>query len=257
MEMFILGVAFGIWHMIVFAAFFVALVIGCTLDRHGGVAPKWWVLVIGISVLIITFWDSWTFGSALDTFTSQAFWIPAGIYFGAGLLYCIPEFILLVRRSVKKYRADFESLKAGTTDVVKLDTNGEMLPRATDSRGRVLGWDIEQMSNKLIFQAAVRGEMRGTESYVSIAEKLLAGFVGRRFQGQVICLEVKNLDVSPYVDKIELAGYVAAWTIFWPFYLVSMIIGDLLAAAWDFFAAILVKMLGRFVKFSFNDVFKF
>lgn len=61
---------------------------------------------------------------------------------------------------------------------------------------------------------------------------------------------------EPRVNKAELAEHIGAWTFFWPAYLLSLIIGDLLTELFDSLSELLVKISGRFVKWSFSDVFK-
>ena len=63
-------------------------------------------------------------------------------------------------------------------------------------------------------------------------------------------------EIQPAVDKEILATNVGAWSMFWPFYLMSLIVGDLLAEVFNAVAAVIVSMSGRFVKAVFKDTFK-
>lgn len=60
----------------------------------------------------------------------------------------------------------------------------------------------------------------------------------------------------PRVNKEELASSIGAWTIFWPAYFASLILGDLFLEIFRWISNVLVTLSGRFVKMAFQDVFK-
>lgn len=64
----------------------------------------------------------------------------------------------------------------------------------------------------------------------------------------------KNL-IVPRVHKGRLASFIGAWTIFWPFYAISLIIGDLLAEIFRVIADFITHISGRFVRMMFKDTF--
>ena len=68
-------------------------------------------------------------------------------------------------------------------------------------------------------------------------------------------VSVKGEFTTRHAKEI-LATNVGAWSMFWPFYLMSLIVGDLLAEVFNAVAAVIVSMSGRFVKAVFKDTFK-
>lgn len=62
--------------------------------------------------------------------------------------------------------------------------------------------------------------------------------------------------IEPKINRSELAQGIGCWTFFWPFYAISLVIGDLLDEVWRVMADVLVSISGRFVRLTFKDVFK-
>ena len=63
-------------------------------------------------------------------------------------------------------------------------------------------------------------------------------------------------DIQPKINRGELAEHIGVWILFWPFYALSRIIGNLLAEIWYAAADFFVAISGRLVKTMFKDVFK-
>jgi hypothetical protein len=90
------------------------------------------------------------------------------------------------------------------------------------------------------------------------AKEFIDGFIAnqRRRYGFVSLTTSAAGTPEPLIDKLELAESIGVWTFFWPAYAVSLVIGDLLTEVFNVIAEFLVKISGRFVRFSFADVFK-
>jgi len=72
----------------------------------------------------------------------------------------------------------------------------------------------------------------------------------------LIGLEVVDDKPSPKVNKEELAACLGAWSLFWPAYALSLILGDLFIEIFRWLANFLATISGRFVRMAFKDVFK-
>lgn len=59
------------------------------------------------------------------------------------------------------------------------------------------------------------------------------------------------------INRPALAEWVGAWTFFWPAYAVSLVLDDLLLKIARIVADLMADLGGRFLRYSFSDVFKF
>ena len=75
------------------------------------------------------------------------------------------------------------------------------------------------------------------------------------YNNQIVKLKFINGDISPEVDKSELAASIGVWTCFWPFYLVSFVCGDILAEIWNVLAEFFSTLGGRMVKNAYKNIF--
>jgi len=74
---------------------------------------------------------------------------------------------------------------------------------------------------------------------------------------------IKNLDfinefTKPVIEtnRAALAGWIWTWTVLWPFYAVSLILGDMLKMVFDIIADVFVKFSKYITSYMFKDVFK-
>jgi hypothetical protein len=65
-----------------------------------------------------------------------------------------------------------------------------------------------------------------------------------------------SMNIEPKIDRLDLAQYIGAWVVFWPFYLVSLVLGDLLTELFQSIADFVAEHCGRFVRNAFSGVFK-
>lgn len=270
------------FELAAFAGFFLLLTIGCVVDRRADKeAFKWWAVLALVLVSVWHWFDPLKAAGVEGVWNvvkSLAFWLPALTYFGIGLVYCIPEFVMDVRRAAKFYGSEWETFKQRTVTLSTYNAAGEpvqaMLKRAAAGQTgvdaaavNVIGHPGPDNTQKVtIAQLLTRAQqLADTEADTTEAAHLareaknvVTDFVNQyRFKNRIVQLDgSKMYKVEPVINKIELAEHIAAWTIFWPFYAVALVLGDLLAEVWDALADFLANFAGRWVKLTFKDVFK-
>lgn len=210
----------SVWLAIITGVFILAMVVGCTFDRRQHESAKWWIFFLGLGAYAIY---SWTTGYRFswDAFVSADLWKFIGIYLAIGVGYSIIEFVLDVRRSVRYWKERWASF-------------------LTSQRARTKSGEMES------------------------AEDLANSFVANSYRGDRIIGVEYNKDskdtnnlITPKINRTELAEHIGCWILFWPFYAVSLIIGDLVMEIARVIADIFAKISGRFVRMSFANVFKF
>lgn len=234
----ILGFTLGFLELIFISVFFLLMIIGASLDRRGGQEEaKWVIFVIGLVAVAAWFWKDWTFVGLYEYVTSAAFWTPVGYYLAAGLVYSVVEFVLDVRRSARSYREQW----------------AEFLTRKNHVRTADGAAQAAHANRDIIAMAATNEYAR------SVAVSEVNNYIHHTNQrNRIVGLdrEPDALQPSPVINKMELSQHLGAWTIFWPFYALSLIFGDLLTEVFNAISTFLVTISGRFVRMSFSDVFK-
>lgn len=94
---------------------------------------------------------------------------------------------------------------------------------------------------------------KNTASPTADATTVLRAFINTTYtpkDAQFVKVVASNDSVlpEPKIDKEELTAHVGAWTVWWPAYAVSLILGDLLTEVF--------QISSRFVKMAFKDAFK-
>lgn len=223
----ILSLFFGGWLVAIFAGlFFISMVVGCSFDRRHSEASKWWVFWIGvIGFTIYQYYQGHTTDWKTTLFNAEL-WKFFGIYLAIGLGYSILEFMLEVRRSVRRLSVAWAQYKS-----------------SHEFRQRHLS---------------------AVEDKVGTGDLTANSFVADqgRYKNQIIGVEINpdlnsNDKILPKVNRIELAESIGCWMIFWPFYAVSLIIGDLVFEIARAVADVIAKLSGRFVRMAFKNVFKY
>lgn len=286
MELFGFFGLFGVLELAVLAVIFLLLVIGCTVDRRfDNEGFKWWVVVGAIALSAFWYWTPIKeagFGGIWSTVTSLSFWTPALVYLGVGIMYCVPEFMMDVRRAAKFYKSEWDNYKSKRISVHKFNADGSIAVQSEGAKTEDDGTGLLQTAQRLVgkqkagtpltheitvAEAILRArELHGmgtdearemTREATSAVDSFKSNY---RFRNRIVQLNTDRdsdrLSVEPRINKVELAEHVAAWTIFWPFYLVALIVGDLLTEVWNVIADFLATFAGRFVKMTFSDVFK-
>ena len=270
--------ALGIIELIFLGVFFLLLVLGTAFDRHGKEDPKWWIFGIGFIAVAIWFWPEFTFfGDAVvkgtdgkpdttrvvlwEAVTAWSFWKPVGAYLAAGLVYSILEFVLDIRRSARFYSDEWKRYLTNTRQVPVLDDDGKPMSQVVKGQfGNEAKEAVTRQKSYGEYYANVRE--KGAESAdFNKALEYSKHFISQYcFKNRIIELQLNETDkvtVEPRVNRIELAEHIGAWTFLWPAYLVSLIIGDLLTEVFNAIAEFFATISGRFVRFSFSNVFKF
>jgi hypothetical protein len=243
-------------------ALFIALVVGATYDRRKRRdEPKWIIFGVGL-VAIFGYGLStlgWTLAGAWQLISSWTFWTPALEYIGLGLAYTIVEFFFDIRRAAAVYREQWAKAITRKETVAKFDVDGKQITKL-DKNGVGTGIVLveEKRVSELLRDVAVNGK---ASPYFSTARAFAQSFVGQLdYDNRIVGLVLPTNEAvtpEPKISKLELAEHAGAWTLFWPFYLASLVLGDLLTELFDMFAALMVRISSRFVKLTFADVFKF
>ena len=259
----LLGLTLGLFELVFFSVFILLLIIGISFDRRGTEEPKWYIFGIGFIILAAWNWSDWTFFGAAtvpavmegtkvvseahtrvvlwDTIRSWTFWEPTFAYLAAGLVYSIVEFVLSIRRSARYYKKAWEDRLSGSWFRGYKDIDG--------------GGRIEE---KITLREALSRAAAGDEAMAANTKDSVESFIrNTRPADKIVGLEVgPDGAPSPKVDKVELAEHIGAWTFFWPFYALSLILGDLLTEIFNIVSSFFVHLSGRFVRLTFRDVFK-
>lgn len=80
----------------------------------------------------------------------------------------------------------------------------------------------------------------------------------KHYDRRIIGIDINSLHdgVEPKINRQQLAESIGVWTLFWPFYAISLVLGDLLTEVFRVIADVLAKLSGRLVRAAFKDVFK-
>lgn len=266
----------GLLELMLFAVFFILLVIGTSFDRRGVESPKWYVLGLGFVAMTLYFWPEYTFfgpahvdavmegtkvlKAAHDRtvlwplISSWSFWNPLAMFLGMGIAYSILEFVLEVRRTARKYAADWQQYLRSAVEVKQRDKDGEL--RMVESGLGRRGWVTKSMTVREVL--ADREDLSNAKAADELLESFVSTTNNRKKYGFLdLALNVDKTAPEPKINKLELAESLGAWTFFWPAYMVSLIIGDLLTEVFTWLAEFFISLSGRFVRMSFAGVFKF
>lgn len=218
----------SVWVSIAVGLFILFMVVGCSFDRSDNESFKWWAFVVGSIVLFLTFiFTKNETTSIKDIARSSINWFV--IYLVIGLVYSVLEFFVAVRKSSRYWKRAYEEYK--------LDAS-RYLGKSNHSTDHLIP-SVEHF-------VEVRIRYTNEDAY------------HKRFI-QVKSAWSENKDVGtfePTIHRGELAEAVGCWTFFWPFYAVSLILGDLLLEFFRAVAEILVNLSGGLVRLAFKDVFK-
>lgn len=230
----------GLLELLFVSLLLVALVLGTSLDRsYKSYSIKWWVAVAAIGVFGVFNFNTFTVNGLIGSLFSMDFWRPAAVYLGAGLLYSAFEFVITIRRLARE-------TKEAWTRLLDEDV------RTSDG---ISGAKIAYVKLSTVIQNA---NAEGGDLSIALAHKHIDSFITSRMFKYDGLLNLKRVgtEIDTTVDKAVLSRHIGAWTIFWPAYFVSMIIGDLLVEIFNAVAEFFVKLGGRFVRATFADVFK-
>lgn len=235
MELLLFGLALTATHFIGLFVLFVLFCVATAYDRRGNSVFKWLVLFATLVVVGIVISPTWDFQVAKEFVLSAALWVPVGVYAAIGLLYSGLEFLLTVRRSVRKtadrWAAFLKDYVPHGYGGQKSSTNGQAIERAKA-------------------EDATEDEVKTANSVINhFSDMYKFDFIGFEKQKD-------SMNIEPKIDRLDLAQYIGAWVVFWPFYLVSLVLGDLLTELFQSIADFVAEHCGRFVRNAFSGVFK-
>lgn len=216
----IIGFFGSVWLSIFVGIFALSMIVGCTFDRRQHEGAKWWVFGIGVGIWAIHSWNT-GYRPSWEGFLSADLWKFIAIYLAIGLGYSVLEFALDVRRSVRYWKEKWDAFR--TIRFGKSEDNASPEDRANTFVSQNTGY-----SRNRIIGVGINDDKKDTDTLI-----------------------------VPKVNRGELAEHIGCWMVFWPFYAVSLIIGDLMYEVAVFAADVFAKISGRFVRLSFANVFKF
>lgn len=228
-----LGFTLSVWTAIAFGVFFLVMVGACTADRHDREGFKWGTLFIGLVAVAIWQWDQLSWGF----FLSAAFWKAVGIYAGIGLAYSVIEFWFKIRREAREW--------------------GKAWQRFQDQHARSVVETSETsptITNARMFKPK-------PEEDVSLESRFLKEWSGRELsnggRNRIVKIELDQAGkLVPIVNRRELAESIGCWTLFWPGYAVSLVLGDLLTEVFRRLADLLAVLSRGFVRRAFSNTFR-
>lgn len=246
----------GVWAAVFIGILLIAMVVSCTYDRHGTESPKWWTF----SVVVVFFcaWH-WRYREGWDSIQAvllnKHMWANAGLYILIGLGYAVLEAWLDVRRSARYWTERWEGFKKG----VQAEVARKNEQRRQEHQREQNNWQIK-VTNKARETITGTGPEPFVESPPLAEQEIVSRFVVSNDDEWRIIIPVATADrkaIEPKVNRVQLAESIGCWTIFWPFYAVSLIIGDLLNEFFHFLADALVRLSSGYVRRTFANVFKF
>lgn len=254
---------FGVIELLFLSVFFIMMVVGCTLDRTSNrEGDKWWVISVAIVAAMAWYWSDFTFYqpvegkiTLLQAGQTMAFWSPVAIYFGLGLIYSLVEFFFDLRRKERFYAETWKSYLNETTSVRIRDDVPEGRKKSVETTNGVLLrkalglFDFVQTEQT---QADYTADMHEGEK---VAEKFITS---HRVKNCIVEVELtaNKLGIRPRINRMELTDHITAWTLMWPFYLVSMIVGDLLTEVFRAIGDFIANFSGRMVRLMFAKTFE-
>jgi hypothetical protein len=221
---FILGLS--IVPAIMFWSVLFALVFSTSIERSanygsasvsGSTSGRWFIFFASIGLTGI--YISTTGGSipgTLINLKNNVLWVPLFTYIGIGLLYSLLEFLLDTRKAAKHFSAEWHKFNSANNDVI--------LSRCI--QGFLAAQD---QSNNYNYNR----------------------------NNRIITLTA-NSDytvISPIVNPDVLSFHIAAWTLFWPFFLLAMLIGDVILKSFKYTSALIIKISASWVKSLFKNAF--
>lgn len=245
----------SLWATVAAFVFIVAMAMGCTADRHYNESPKWIVFVVGLCVLAFVNRDE-IFSTPLQFWRQlpNNFWPHAAIYLVLGLGYSVIEFLVDIRRSAKYWAGVWAAFKA--TKTIELQDLSSPASQKIIKAVNSLRPGKNPATNQTE-QPVVEEPLQQRLVTLFMEE----GCSSRNHKGYDarIVIPVATADgmaIEPSINRVNLAQSIACWTIWWPFYAISLVVGDLFSTVFEIIAGVVAKISGRFVRSTFKDVFK-
>jgi hypothetical protein len=247
-----------ILEVIVLTVLAILFIISAAYDRsHRSYSFKWWTLVLGIAALILMFGpNEWSVSAVWNSILSWEFWRPIVIYFSLGALYSIVEFLFQIRRESKILK---ESWSAYISTKVDVDLTMEEMSEidGVDRPGR-----DKKIRGRVAFpvkQLLEHAQSHQSETTKDRAERLISSFRNLQSWGNsdfIVKPTLTTSGVEPEIQKGQLFSRLTVWILFWPAYMLSLLLGDIIEYVVSNLKALLVTLSNRFIKYVFADTFK-
>lgn len=239
--MLLFGLVIDLWLMLGFGLFFIAMVVACTFDRRANVeSPKWWTLGVAFVVFLVY---EYRLGTDWHLILNGALWMSVLYYMIAGLVYSCVGFMLDLRRSQRKWREKWTEYKTRHMEIFYDRLKREKAEKA----------------KKMVIESGDIDD--DAEAELEYKKTVVKDFVGRYSDNLYLIVNIKaaenEVDIDVDINRTFLAECIGVWTIFWPFYLISVAVADLLTELFHGLADFLAARTQRIVKAMFKDVFKF
>lgn len=230
------ALALGWFNLFLILLFVFAETITVTHDRrHINEDEKWWVLSAGFLLFLVFFRN---YPSEIGAVLTWKFWEPVFVYLGIGLLYSIIEFLFEVRREAVFYAAEWQKhfkVAAAATTYSHAGT-----------------FTLQEIFVDV-------GDKGACSRHFNAAHDTCMSFIRKHMHDdRIIKLKPDESAIYPtaHVYKAELIGHISAWTLLWPFYLLSLVLGNLLTQFFHAVVNALVRFSGAFVRLNFANTFK-
>lgn len=223
--MFILaGIAALMWWQIVLVVMLgLFLVVGTHWDRISYKSTPMWCAA---GVVVLTAILSMGFTPALGMVMSAEFWKNVALYLCIGLVYSwAVEFPFSIRRASRSYRERWKSLVQGDKNLKSYLSN-------PTGCGETVKSSAAQETHRFHDRNDTKSRLIGID------------------------LSEDKLSVTPRVNRRALVDNVSSWTLLWPAYAVSLVIGDLFNQVIEFLVDVSTKLSGAAVRFAFQNTFK-
>ena len=270
----------GLIELIFIGVFFVLMVVGTSLDRRYNESPKWWFLGIALAIAVVYFWGQIDFTTVLAAVQTWDFWKPFVVYLIAGVAYSALEFVLAVRKMARSHATSWDNFmntvakryfiaesgveieggwvhRRGDKLYVPMTQNGN-IQRDGEFQKEV---NVKSSTYRETFKSA---QTTDSVEAKTIALKMFASYISSdqyrasdlRKDFIRIELDDETFEVATTIDRGRLASFIGAWTFLWPAYAVSLLLGDFLVEVFRVIGDFFSKIGGRFVRMSFEGVFK-
>jgi len=232
MELYQLVLGFGalsVGALIFYGVIMLAMLGAVSADRHMETQSlKWWIFTFVVtSATAHVFFADYSH-AVLSTLVLLAL----GQYLLIGIAYSVLAFVLEVRKSAALHKRDWAEC-LHSKNFYNQPSRFEMM-KAVHEKGAVSGYwnDVHSFADWFCTTYA------RSDNLIRLK------------------LDVDGVTPTPYVNKPVLVRHAGAWILFWPFYLITLIIGDVLVKGVKYFVDLIVTLSGGFVRAVFSDSFK-
>lgn len=271
--MFTMFAAISIFEIVMFSAFLIFLIFGTFLDDTSDASfVKWTVIFLGFAVFGIFYWSEWTFESIFSTLISSSFISDALTYLGIGIFFAIAKFFIEIKKSANYFSERWKRFKNDYVITTKFtnDLMNDALQTFMDSDKRVENLPFGKFIDfaNYVKQNTSLNSLAKFDLYafhcrgvINDAIETFAKHTSRDYSllGKKFILMVSDIDKqtpAPYINKSKLSGFISAWTILWPFYLIVMVLGDVIANIFSWITDIINALSFKMVAKIFESAFK-